>query len=165
MDAFVQALGPQSGAGTVGHTVLFTGGNDAGQRYIVLQAWIGAGPAYSFGYVQTPGRDPEPVLQPAIAADEKIVAILLTGIPGGTADELVVVPVPGTGQVLYRQSPQASFAPVDHLPGGDGVAVVERAYGADTDELQLLDGDGRGDRPPLFQSTVFDLLCGISGCG
>lgn len=163
--AFATAFGDPGAV--VGHTVLFAGANDSGQRYVVLQAWLGDGPAFSFAWIETPGRDPEPVLQPAIAADEKVVAILLTGIPGRTTDELVVVPVPGTGQVLYRPTANGRFAPVSDtgLEASDGVVLVGRERGADGDAIRLLDGDGRTDRPPLFEGTVFDLLCGINGCG
>nr|MDQ3611331.1 hypothetical protein [Actinomycetota bacterium] len=43
----------------VAYQVLFTGSNDPGQRYTVLQAWVAGQPAQVFGWIESPGRDPE----------------------------------------------------------------------------------------------------------
>ncbi len=162
VSGFAAALGADDSS-DVGHTVLFAGDNDPGQRYVVLQAWIGEGPAYSFGWIETPGEGPQPVLQPVLADREQVVAILLTGIPGRSTDELIVVPAPTAGEVLYRGTAGEQYRPVS-TPGLDGVALVDRALGADQDELLLLDGDGdRGS--PLFEGPVVDLLCGVKECG
>jgi len=162
VSGFAAARGADDSA-DVGHTVLFAGDNDAGQRYLLLQAWLDEGPAYSFGWIETPGEDPQPVLQPVLADEEQVVAILLTGIPGRSTDELVVVPAPTTGEVLYRATAGEQYRAVS-TPGLDGVALVDRALGADQDELLLLDGDGDLDSP-LFEGPVVDLLCGVKECG
>ena len=149
--------------------MLFLGSNDPGQRYVVMQAWTAGQPAQSFGWIETPGRDPEPVLQPPLVEGEQVVAILLTQVPGQTSDELVVVPAPGTGQVLYGG--YDDLTPASMPSELDGVALVDRPYDAQEDVLRLLDGDGRplpmpGDvGGPSGQVRVFDLLCGVKGCG
>lgn len=146
----------------VEHRVLFTGDNDPGQRYTVLQARALGQPWQVFGWIETPGRDPEPVLRPLTGPGTPVVALLLTGIPGRTADELVVIPQPRTGQVLYTAAGGVE-RPVD-TPGLDGVVLIDRELGADGDRIRLLDGNGDLDNP-TFDGLVFDLLCGVRGCG
>jgi len=46
--------------------------------------------AQVFGWIESPGRAPEPVLQPLTEPGEPVVAILLTEIPGRTTDALIV---------------------------------------------------------------------------
>ena len=58
-----------------------------------------------------------------------VVAILLTEIPGRTIDELVVLPQPGTGEVLYKTAGTDQGRPVT-VEGLDGVALVDRELGA-----------------------------------
>ncbi|MBW3641083.1 MAG: hypothetical protein KY451_14830 [Actinobacteria bacterium] len=143
----------------VSFSVLVTGNNDPGQRYTVLQAWVTGQPAQVFGWVESPGRDPEPQLRPVTEPGTAAVAILLTEIPGRTTDELVVVPRPGTGEVLYKTSATAQGRPVT-VDGLDGVALVDRELGAEGDSIVLLDGDGK----QTFERPVSDLLCGETGC-
>ena len=144
--------------------VLLTAGNDAGQRYTVLQAWVGGQPAHVFAWIETPGSTAEPVLQPVTAADTRVVAILLTGVPGRSTDELVVIGQPNTGQVLYDATGTGEAQPVEPAPGLDGVVLLDRALGADADRLVLIDGNGNMDAP-TFDGLVFTLLCGARGCG
>lgn len=143
----------------VSFSVLFTGDNDPGQRYTVLQAWVAGQPAQVFGWIESPGRDPEPQLQPVTEPGTAAVAILLTEIPGRTTDELVVVPRPGTGEVLYKASATVQGRPAT-VGGLDGVALVDRVLGAEGDAIVLLDGAGK----QTFQRPVSDLLCGETGC-
>ena len=142
----------------VSYRVLLTAGTDGGTAYTVLQAWTPGRPAQVFGWVETPGRAPEPVLRPLTDAGQPVVALLLTDQPGRTTDELVLVPTPLTGQVLY------DGRPVQPAPGLDGVVLVEREKGATGDALVVLDGDGDTDAP-LYDGPVEALLCGENGCG
>ena len=88
----------------------------------------------------------------------------------GRPEQLVVVPAPGTGQVLYGGYDDLSPAP---MPSElDGVAIVDRLPDAQGDVVQLLDGDGQPMTMPRAagggpdgQITVQNLLCGVKGCG
>ena len=142
---------------------LFSGDNDPGQAYAVLQAWVDGQRAQVFGWIETPGREPEAQLRPLTDPGTPLVALLLTEIPGRTTDELVLVPQPGTGEVLYRSGPGAELRPVT-VDGLDGIALVDRAPGAEGDEVVLLDGDGDLDAPTA-EVPVRELLCGEKGCG
>ena len=149
---------------TVEHRTLFVGDNDSGQKYALLEAWTPSGRAQSFGWIETPGRDPEPVLQPEIAPGTVVLALLLTEVPGSTVDQLVVVPAPGTGQVLYGEA-ASEYRPAgggqDHL---DGVVIIDRQKGARGDMLKVYDGDGDLSAPPMFEGAVDSVLCGQTEC-
>lgn len=148
----------------VEYEVLLTGGNDGGQAYTVLQAWTGDGPAQVFGWIESPGRDPEPQLRPATDPGAPVVAILLTEVPGQTASQLVLIPEPATGAVLYTARPGAAERPVQPAAGLDGVVIIDRDPADEgVDRLRLLDGDGDLDAP-TFDGAVSDLLCGVRGC-
>ena len=159
---FAKAIGADPA--TVEFRTLFLGENDSGQKYVLLQAWTQGGRAYSFGWIESPGEAPEPVLQPEIAPGTKVLALLLTEVPGSTVDQLVVVPAPGTGQVQYGEA-ASEWRDVgqgqDHL---DGVVIVDRPVDAAGDKLRIYDGDGDLSAPPLFEGEVASLLCGVSGC-
>jgi hypothetical protein len=148
----------------VGVNVLFSGDNDPGQRFTVLQMWTPGRPAQVVGLVDHPDRADELVLQPLTDPGEPVVALLLTETPGRSFDELVVIATPATGQVMYAASAQAEPRPVEPAPGLDGVVLIERERGAEDDRLTVLDGDGDLD-DPLYQGSVADLLCGETGCG
>jgi len=148
----------------VEYQVLFNGSNDPGQRYTVLQAWVRGELAQVTAWIETPGRDPELQLRPVTDPGAPVVAVLLTGTPGRTTDELVVIPQPQTGQVLYDPTGTGGEPrPVESAPGLDGVVLIDRAPGADADRLVVLDGDGDLDAP-TFDGRVVDLLCGERGC-
>lgn len=148
----------------VEYQVLLNGDNDPGQRYTVLQAWVRGELAQVAAWIETPGRDPELQLRPPTDPGAPVAAVLLTEIPGRTTDELVVLPQPRTGQVLYAPTGAGEPQPVSAAPGLDGVVLIDRAPGADADRLVLLDGDGDLDAP-TFDGRVPDLLCGERGCG
>jgi hypothetical protein len=147
----------------VEYDVLLTAGTDGGLAYAVLQAWVRGERAQVFALVERPDGTSEPVLQPLTDPDVPVVAVLLTGVPGRTTDELVVLPQPQTGQVLYTP-PGGQERPVEPAPGLDGVVLIDRQFGADRDRLRVLDGDGDLDAP-VFDGLVFDLLCGETSCG
>lgn len=148
----------------VDYEVLLTGGTDSGLEYTVLQAWTGDAPAQVFGWIESPGEDPEPQLRPATEPGIAAVAILLTEIPGRTTSELVLVPAPGTSQVLYTPRPGARERAVAPAPGLGGVVLLDREPADEgLDRLRLLDGDGNRDAP-TFDGAVADLLCGESSC-
>ena len=146
----------------VEHQVLFVGDNDSGQTYVVLQGWVQGQRAQVFGWVETPGREAEGQLRQLTEPGTAAVAILLTGIPGRTTDELVVVPQPATGEVFYRAEPGADPQPVS-TPGLDGVALIDRDQMPGEDSIVLLDGNGDLDRP-TFDGPVSSLLCGEKTC-
>lgn len=143
--------------------VLANGGTDGGLAYSVLQAWVTGQRAQVFAWVERPGVAPEPVLQPLTDPGEPVVAVLLTDVPGRTTDELVVLPQPRTGQVLYTDA-NGQQRPVEPAPGLDGIVLVDRERGAEGDRLTVLDGNGDLDAP-TFDGLVSALLCGESGCG
>lgn len=145
----------------VAYRVLLTADTDAGTRYTVLEAWVQGRQAQVFALIETPGRPPEPVLQPLTEPAEPVVAVLLTEQPGSTADELVVVPAPTTGQVRYAPNGSAEPEPVEPVPGLDGIVLLSRDRGAQDDRLRLIDGDGT----QTFEGRVSDLLCGEKSCG
>ncbi len=148
---------------SVGWEVLFTGDNDPGQKYTILNAWVLGQPGQVFGWIESPGRAPEPQLRSFTTSGQVVAAILLTEIPGTTTDQLVVVPQPRTGDVLYKTSPADKGRSVV-IDGLDGVALVDRRKGAQGDRLVVLDGDGNLDKP-TFDATVASLLCGEKSCG
>lgn len=157
--AFATALGRPGASARL--RVLFAGGSDGGLRYLLGQAWIaGEGTAYTFGYTTGGESGPEVFLGPITPAAPEVLAYLLCCSPGATTDTLVVVPQPGTGQVLYDDGsgPHPVGVGQDNL---DGVVLVDRDPRASTDRLQLLDGDGRQS----FNGPVAPLLCALSGCG
>jgi hypothetical protein len=142
--------------------VLLVADNDAGQRYAVLNAWVLGQRAQVFGWIETPGRGPEPQLRPFTEKGQAVAALLLTEVPGSTVDQLVVVYQPRTGDVLYRASAGAErrSVTVDFL---EGWTVIDRQNNATDDRLFVLDGNGDLDNP-TFDGTVASLLCGETDC-
>lgn len=118
---------------------------------IVAQMWRdGARSAVVFCLLERPGSSSS-VVTSATRQGVPAVVILLPGTNG--LDTLVVIPRPGTGQVLYSPSPGAAFAPPP--PGsGEDVVRLSRPHGAKGGRLRLLDGDGR----QTWQGTVASLL-------
>ena len=157
------AAAKQVARNNVEHGVLYVGSNDSGQAYVVLQGWVQGQRAQVFGWVETPGREAGWELRPLTKPDTAAVAILLSGIPGRTTDELVVVPQPGTGEVFYRAKPGAELKPVS-APGLDGIALIDRDRMPAQDSILLVDGNGDLSRP-TFDGPVFSLLCGEKSCG
>ncbi len=161
--AFGAALGhPDRPAGL---RVLFAGSDDTGRRFLLGQAWDPAASspvAHTVAYTTGGTGGPEVFLGPPTPAAPPVLATVLCCGTGTTVDTLVVVPQPGTGQVLYASTGSASFRPVgagqDAL---DGVVLVDRDPRASTDRLRLLDGDGR----ETATVDVPALLCGARGCG
>lgn len=143
---------------------LFTGDTDGGVRYTFGQAWAVGGSAYTVGVAEGGTEGAQFFLGPKTDPGSRVLSYLLCCQPGSTVDTLVVVPQPGTGQVLYATGPQSELRPVgtgqDAL---DGVVLVDRDRRADGDRLRLLDGDGDLDRPS-FDGAVRDLLCGVTSC-
>ena len=159
--AFAQALGSPDAA--VSSRPLFGGSDDAGNAYVLLQAWVPGDDAYTFGYTVRPGGEAVPFLGPKTDPEARVLALLVEAAPGQSVDTLVVVPQPGTGQVLYGEA-ASELRPVGEGQSFDGVVLVDRARGASGDRLRLLDGDGDLDAP-TFDGLVSDLLCGVRGCG
>ncbi len=152
------------GAGA-SYRALFSGSTDAGVRFTYGQAWIDGQPAYTVGLATGGTQGDQPFLGPVTPDAPPVLAFLLCCQPGSSVETLLVVPVPGTGQVLYDDDATGGFRPVgegqDYL---DGVVLVDRDPRAQRDRLQLLDGNGDLDRP-TFEGPVLDLLCALKGCG
>ncbi len=142
--------------------VLLVADNDAGQRYAVLNAWVLGQRAQVFGWIETPGRDPEPQLRPFTAKGQAVAALLLTEVPGSTVNQLVVVYQPQTGDVFYRASAAEERRSVT-VDFPEGWTVIDRQKNATDDRLLVLDGNGDLDNP-TFDGTVASLLCGEKSC-
>ena len=148
------------GDGEVLLYVLFTGDTDSGVKYVVGQAYRrGDALAHTFWYAEGLEGGPASFLGPTDAGD--VFAFVLGQLPGTTTDLLVVVPRPQTGQVLYDDDATGSFTPVTGQDQLDGVVTIDRSTKADSDRLQLLDGDG----VTYFEGLVRPLLCGSKECG
>jgi hypothetical protein len=161
-DAWAEALGTT--VEQLDFHLLFAGDTDSGVKYVMGQAWAPGKPAHQVSYATGGTNGPEPFLGPETQKDTPVLAFLITSLPGTSVDQLVVIPQPRTGQVLYDASGRGPFRPVtgqDHL---DGVVVIDRAKDAIDDRLQLLDGNGDLDHP-TFEGLVFGLLCGSVECG
>jgi hypothetical protein len=135
-----------------------------GVSFTVGQAWFdGDDQAYTVGYAVASDNVPQLFLGPVTPRNPWGLAFLVSGTPGH--DLLVVVPRPGTGQVLYAAHASGAFQPVaDGASYQDGVALVERDLQTSDDRLQTFDGGGDLDHP-LFEGPVTPLLCGLKECG
>jgi hypothetical protein len=145
------------------HQVLFVGGNDPGQAYVVLQGWVQGQRAQVFGWVETPGREAEGQLRPYTEADTVAVAVLLTGVPGRTTGELVVVVRPGPSRLAYGAKSNDDLSVVEPAPGLDGVYLIDREPRNELVDHLLLD-DPSSSRQ-LYSGPVSSLLCGEKSCG
>ena len=164
LTAFATAVQDLEPDGEPQFRALFAGSDDSGLSYVFGQAWMPGGQAYTVGLTSGGESGAEFFLGPVTDADVQLLAFVTCCAPGTTTDTLVVIPEPGTGQVLYAQSADADFTPVgegqDFL---DGVVLVDRDPRATSDRLQLLDGDGDLDKP-TFTGDVTSLLCGARDC-
>lgn len=160
-----QAYATAKGAarGDVDLRVLLTADTDGGTAYTVVQAWVDGARAQVFSLVETPGRAPDRVLHPLTDPDLPVVAVLLTDQPGRTTDELVIVPQPRTGQVLYAAAGGNEPRPLEPAPGLDGVVLLARATEARDDRLLVLDGNGDLDHP-TYDGPVPLPVCDESSC-
>lgn len=143
---------------------LFSGSTDSGVRYLVGQAWVQGKPAQTIGYAMRPGREGELHIQPATPRGARVVAFLVTELPGTTTDLLVVVPEPRTSQVSYRMSSTASWHPAYTDSFLDGVYLVDRTKTPADDSLQLLTGNGDPTDPATLVVRVSKVLCDGAGC-
>ena len=143
--------------------LLFGGADGAGNAFVLLQAWRVGDDAHTFGFTARPDGQEVPFLGPKTDQDTPVLAMLVERAPGQSTDTLVVVPEPGTGQVLHGEA-GSELRPVGEDQAFDGVVLVDRAPGTSGDRLRLLDGDGDLDRP-TFDGAVEGLLCGLRGCG
>jgi hypothetical protein len=161
--AFTRAMDRSDGA-EVEYRALFTARTD-GVRYTMGQAWFaGEAVAYSVSYSIGPDNVPQFFVGPATPANPWGLAFLVTGFGNTDHDLLVVVPRPGTGQVLYDDNASGAFRPAPMPSALDGVALVERDLQASNDRLETLDGNGDLDHP-IFEGPVTPLLCGLKECG
>lgn len=158
-----QAFGRPGQEADARYTPLYTGVTDSGVRYTIGQAWMeGDTEAHTFGYAI--GGVHEVFFGPVTAPGTAVVLFDLSNMPGSSREQLVVVPQPGTGQVLYDDNATGAFRPVTGQDALDGVVVIDRTPGDTDDRLQLLDGNGNTDAP-TYQGPVLPLLCGSKECG
>ena len=92
--------------------------------------------------------------------DAPVLALLVPAAKGQSTDTLVVVPRPGTGQVLDGEAASEYRPGGEGQDGRDGVVLIDRAPGTKGDVLRLLDGDGQ----TTFDGPVGNLLCRLDGC-
>ena len=93
-----------------------------------------------------------------------MLAFVVGSLPGTSVDQLVVIPQPRTGQVLYDKNATGAFSPVTGQDYLDGVVLIDRSRTATDDRLQVLDGNGDLDNP-TYEGPVAPLLCGVRECG
>ena len=146
----------------VEHEVLLVGGNDPGQAYVVLQGWVPGQRAQVFSWVETPSREGEGQLRPLTEPGTAAVAVVLTGVPGRTTDELVVVVRPGPSRLAYGATSNDDFTVVEPAPGLDGVFLIDREPRNESMDHLLLD-DPSSSRQ-LFSGPASSLLCGEKTC-
>ncbi|MCU1691188.1 MAG: hypothetical protein JWM64_279 [Frankiales bacterium] len=160
------ALQRRVDVGRVEEKVLFAGTVEDGPGYLLGQFWLrGDAEADTVGVV---GSDEDLEVQTRPPAGERTDVLVLHLPPprGSGGGGLVVVPRPGTGQVLYSRTGRErdASAPEDD-PALDGVVVLTREDAAERgevrDTLRLLDGDGRD----IGTFPVAELLCGETSCG
>jgi hypothetical protein len=122
---------------------------------VLAQMWVaGDAVADTVGFVGSTG---ELQLKSRLAANADVVAMFVSGTPGGS-EQIVVVPRPAFGQALYAAD-GSHYVPV--ASNQDGVVVISRDPKSSNDKLRLLDGDGL----TFFDDAVLKLLCGVSSCG
>ena len=90
-------------------------------------------------------------------------AVLLTGVPGRTTDELVVVVRPGPSRLAYGAKSNDDLSVVEPAPGLDGVYLIDREPRNELVDHLLLD-DPSSSRQ-LYSGPVSSLLCGEKSCG
>lgn len=141
------------------YRALFTSGLQTGYSFTVGQAWFD-GDALALTVSYATGGSGGPKLKEYGETTPAPVAVvaLLDDLPGTSSHLLVVVPVPGTGQVSYSAKASGAFTPAPEN-NFDGVALLGRAAGATDDRLEILDGDGDLDRP-TYRGPVSTLLLG-----
>jgi hypothetical protein len=125
--------------------------------HLLLQVWSG-GDARTFG-VQFDGQTgavTATVLGGFTAPGPAALAVLFPGSGSGVAQQLLVVPEPRTGQVLYSPDGAAEPQPVPDQ-GTEAAVVITRTAGTSGDRLLVLDGNGDFDQP-IYRGTVDDLL-------
>ena len=166
---FAAAMGRPGDSAQVGYRTLFIGDTGRGEAFTVGQAWFhGDSQAYDVAYT-TGARDSSGALTNELflgkptPADPVVLAFQVPNL-AGMSDLLVVVPQPGTGQVLYADSASAAFRPITGQERYDGVVLVDRQLSATDDQLELLDGNGDTTHP-TYQGPVAPLVCGLKECG
>jgi hypothetical protein len=136
-----------------------------GLTVTVGQAWKDGELAYDVGYTTGGANGVELFIGQQTAMQTPVVALAAAGTAGSTTDLLVLVPRPGTGQVLYSPDATTAFAPVASGRSDiDAIGLVERDRKALQDRVEILDGDGNLDKP-LYKGAVALLLCARKECG
>jgi hypothetical protein len=160
---FARAL-DRSDVEHVAYSPLFVDQVD-GVSFTTGQAWFaGEDKAYAVSYSVGPDNVPQFFVGPPTPANPWGLAFLIGGFGNTDHDLLVVVPKPGTGQVLYDDNASGAFKPAPMPSELDGVALIDRDLQASNDRLQTLDGNGDLDHP-IFEGPVTPLLCGLKECG
>ena len=161
---FAQASGRPGEESKATYRSLFSGSNDGGVRYTFGQAWFEGELAHNVGFITGGTNGTEFFYGRVTPQDPAVLAFVVSSSPGSSVDELVVIPQPGTGQVLYSPQSTGAFKPVTGQGHLDGVVIIDRSTTPGGDRLQLLDGDGDLNNP-TYEGPVLPLLCGNKGCG
>jgi hypothetical protein len=143
---------------------LFSGDTDSGVRYLVGQAWVPGKPAQTVSYVVHPTRGGELQMQPVTPRGTRVIAALITDLPGTTTNLLVVVPEPRTTQVSYRASGHASWKPGYTDAMLDGVNLIDRSKAPADDSLQVMTGNGDPNAASTLVVRVSRVLCSGPSC-
>ena len=165
LHAFALAMNRESDERLARYRQLFVGDTGKGEAFTVGQAWFAdEQQAYSVSYNVPPnGGSPELFLGKPTPTDPAVLAWVVPNL-AGMSDLLIVVPKPGTGQVLYASSDTGAFRPITGQDRYDGVVLIDRQLSDTHDQLELLDGNGDMNRP-TFKGPVAPLLCGLKECG
>ena len=160
--AFADGMNRSADVGQVRYRDLFVGDTGKGEAFTVGQAWFdGEGKAYNVSYTTGTPDGPVFALGKPTRRDPVALAFLIPNL-AGMSDLLVVVPQPGTGQVLY--SPGSDhYRPITGQDRYDGVVVIDRPTGTLLDQLELLNGDGDADAP-MYKGFVEPFLCDMDEC-
>lgn len=133
---------------------------DREREYVMLHVWSD-GDARTVGasFRQRSAMLDSMTTSGPTVSGQAVLAALFPPLLSGTRQQLLIVPGPGAGRVLY--SPDGSTPPEPVPDQGTGTAVlVERDSTVSGDRVLVLDGDSSSDRP-LFDGTVEDLLASM----
>lgn len=142
--------------------LIYGGNDDTGRSFVLLQAWKVGEDAQTVGLITGGDQPDQPFLGPYLDKGPAVLAFLVPAGTGQTTDLLIVLPEPGTGEVLYAADDRTEPTPASSVE--DGVWLVDRSTRPADDRLLVLDGDGDPDAP-IYRGAVAPLLCGAKSCG
>lgn len=154
------ATGVGRDRGDVDGSVLFFGDDDAGNVFLLGQAWVKGSDAHTFGYSVNGKGEATPFLGPITKKDPPVLAFVVQAGTGQTTDTLVVIPRPDVTTAYYGQ-PQSEWIEIVGQDSLKGVVLIDRQPDARGDLLKLETANGT----KVFEGEVASLLCGVKSCG